>query len=88
MKIGIIREGKIPHDKRVAFTPEQCKELSTRFPDTEVIVQPSEHRCISDDDYKAAGITISEDLSLSSIHILRVRRTYALWLRLSRDAVK
>jgi len=67
MKIGIIREGKIPHDKRVAFTPEQCKELSTRFPDTEVIVQPSEHRCISDDDYIAAGITISEDLSACSI---------------------
>ena len=67
MKIGIIREGKIPHDKRVAFTPEQCIELSARFPGTEIIVQPSEHRCINDTDYRAADITISEDLSECSI---------------------
>jgi saccharopine dehydrogenase (NAD+, L-lysine-forming) len=67
MKIGIIREGKIPHDKRVAFTPEQCVELCSRFPGAEVIVQPSEHRCISDTDYREAGIAVSEDLSDCSI---------------------
>ena len=25
LKIGLIKEGKIPADNRVAFTPEQCK---------------------------------------------------------------
>jgi saccharopine dehydrogenase (NAD+, L-lysine-forming) len=67
MKIGLIREGKIPHDKRVAFTPEQCIELCSRFPGIDVFVQPSEHRCISDSHYQNAGITLSEDLSECSI---------------------
>lgn len=63
MHIGIIREGKKPHDKRVALTPEQCNELVKRFPHVSVTVQPSGHRCIADQDYVSAGITVQEDLS-------------------------
>lgn len=62
MKIGIIREGKIPHDKRVAFTPEQCAEITERFPETSILVQPSSHRCIQDSDYETAGMNLSENL--------------------------
>ena len=40
MKIGILREGKIPPDKRVPLTPEQCIEVQKKFPGTEIIVQP------------------------------------------------
>ena len=62
MKIGIIREGKTPPDKRVPFTPKQCKALvdSGRF---EVLVQPSPVRAYTDDEYREAGITVTEDLS-------------------------
>jgi alanine dehydrogenase len=62
LKIGLIREGKIPSDNRVALTPAQCKWLHKNRPDVQMIVQPSENRCYSDKEYKAAGIELKEDL--------------------------
>jgi saccharopine dehydrogenase (NAD+, L-lysine forming) len=62
MKIGIIREGKTPPDARVALTPQQCAALKAEF-DLEITVEPSPTRCYSDDEYRAAGITVSSDLS-------------------------
>lgn len=61
--IGIIREGKKPEDKRVAFTPEQCLEILERFQNVKITVQPSPHRCIPDQAYLDAGLTMNEDLS-------------------------
>ncbi len=63
MKIGIIREEKVPHDKRVPFTPVQCKYLLEQHPDLELKVQPCSFRCYSDDEYRAHGIPLAEDLS-------------------------
>jgi saccharopine dehydrogenase (NAD+, L-lysine-forming) len=67
MKIGIIREGKIPHDKRVPFTPQQCRQLLEQFPGLELVVQPSSHRCYSDAEYQAEQITLQEDISSCNI---------------------
>ncbi len=61
--IGLIREGKVPADNRVALTPGQCKWLEKHFPDMRILVQQSPDRCFSDDEYKQAGITVTEDLS-------------------------
>jgi saccharopine dehydrogenase (NAD+, L-lysine forming) len=63
MKIGILREEKMPPDKRVPFTPEQCSYIRENFSGTEVIVQPSPIRCFTDADYIAIGIEVKEDLS-------------------------
>jgi alanine dehydrogenase len=63
MKLGIIREGKIPSDNRVPLTPQQCIEVQEKFRNVEVAVQPSTVRCFSDDDYKKAGIIVQEDFS-------------------------
>ncbi|MFM9007129.1 MAG: alanine dehydrogenase, partial [Bacteroidota bacterium] len=62
MKIGILREGKIPHDKRVPFTPVQCKLLLEEFPDLQLAVQPSPFRCFSDEEYRLQGIQLQDDL--------------------------
>ena len=62
MKLGILREGKLPPDKRVPFSPRQCKEIIKRFPDTEVFVQSSKIRCFSDQEYRDAGIQVVENL--------------------------
>lgn len=62
MKIGILREGKMPRDKRVPFTPAQCIQLQ-RDHGVEVFVQPSDWRSFSDTEYKAAGVTLKEDIS-------------------------
>ena len=51
MKIGIIREGKVPPDQRVPLTPEQCAEVLVRFPYIELAVQPSDVRRITDAEY-------------------------------------
>jgi saccharopine dehydrogenase (NAD+, L-lysine-forming) len=61
--IGLIREGKIPADNRVALVPAQCKWLVKRFPDIRVLVQSSSDRCFSDEEYEQAGIEVTEDLS-------------------------
>lgn len=66
-KIGILREGKIPHDRRVPFTPEQCRTILNNFPGTNIIVQPSPFRCFTDQEYLAQGINVSEDLSSCDI---------------------
>ena len=63
MKIGIIREGKVPPDQRVPLTPEQCAEVLVRFPYMELAVQPSDVRRITDAEYTEAGVQLQEDLS-------------------------
>lgn len=63
MKIGVIREGKIPPDKRVPLTPKQCVEVMQKFPGTEVVVESSPIRKITDDEYKNAGIKVVDDVS-------------------------
>jgi alanine dehydrogenase len=63
MTIGLIREEKKPHDRRVCFTPAQCKHLMDTYPGLRFVVQPSPFRIFSDEDYRAAGIPVSEDLS-------------------------
>ncbi|GIV32132.1 MAG: alanine dehydrogenase [Saprospiraceae bacterium] len=62
MTIGIIREGKIPPDSRTPLTPEQCLRAKALF-GLDIIVQPSPHRCFSDDEYRRLGIVVSEDLT-------------------------
>jgi alanine dehydrogenase len=65
--IGIIREGKIPPDQRTPLTPHHCVDLLQKFPELRIIVQSSEHRCFSDDDYKARGIEVVQDVSEADI---------------------
>lgn len=63
MKIGILREGKTPPDKRVVLSPNQCTLVQQQYPDVELVVQPSPIRCFTDDQYLSLGINIQEDLS-------------------------
>ena len=62
-KVGIIREEKVPHDKRVPFTPEQCQAIVRDFPDVELVVQPSDWRAFKNEEYENAEITLKEDVS-------------------------
>jgi alanine dehydrogenase len=63
IKIGLLKEGKIPPDNRVALTPAQCKWLVKHYPDIQIKVQSSVHRCFSDEEFKRAGIEITSELS-------------------------
>ena len=63
MKIGILREEKVPADKRVAFSPKQCKEIISNFSNIEIFVQNSNIRCFDDAEYKSLGIQVVDDIS-------------------------
>ncbi len=63
LKIGLVREGKIPQDNRVALTPAQCKWLRLHFDDVQVAAQQSANRCYSDQEYERAGVEVTEDMN-------------------------
>ncbi|MDC0204869.1 NAD(P)-dependent oxidoreductase [Flavobacteriales bacterium] len=63
MKIGLLKEEKMPEDKRVGLTPTQCTMLVERYPFIEFLVKSSDNRCFSDDMYTAEGIKVVNELS-------------------------
>lgn len=63
LKIGLIREEKVPVDNRVAFTPRQCNWIHKNISGIKIIVQHSADRCFSDKEYLSAGVEINEDIS-------------------------
>jgi alanine dehydrogenase len=63
MKIGIIKEGKTPPDKRVALTPEHCILLKKTYPELEINVERSPIRCFADEEYATAGIELADTVS-------------------------
>ena len=67
MKLGILREEKIPVDKRTPFSPSQCKSIINDFPNIEIYVQSSKFRCYSDKEYISNNISVSEDISFCDI---------------------
>jgi len=69
MKFGIIREGKTPPDSRVLFTPQQCQALQKKY-DLQIVVEPSEGRCIPDSAYQEAGIKMASKADLEACDIL------------------
>ncbi len=62
LKIGLIKEGKVPADNRVALTPKQCKWIQENM-SISIIVQHSETRCYKDKEYTNAGIEVREDVN-------------------------
>tara|TARA_B100001248_G_scaffold251895_1_gene227476 strand:- start:40 stop:1233 length:1194 start_codon:yes stop_codon:yes gene_type:complete len=69
MKIGIIKEYKNPPDKRVVFSPEKCVEVVKKYPEVKFLIERSDIRCFSDDEYDSIGLEIVDDLSECDILI-------------------
>ena len=63
LKIALIREGKTPPDKRVALTPKQAKLVNDRWPNVEVVAETSHVRKFSDDEYRAAGVRVVDNVA-------------------------
>ena len=60
--IGLIREGKIPSDNRVALTPAQCRWIHKNSKEVKIVAQSSPQRCFSDKEYRMAGVEVLEDM--------------------------
>ncbi|MBM3169754.1 MAG: alanine dehydrogenase [Bacteroidetes bacterium] len=68
MKIGIIREGKVPPDHRTPFTPQGIKEIQRAYGSKfSFFVQSSTLRCYSDEEYRDLGIEVVEDISQADL---------------------
>jgi saccharopine dehydrogenase (NAD+, L-lysine-forming) len=68
MKIGIIREGKNPPDKRTAFVPARLQTLQSKYsPTISFAVESSPLRCYTDAEYSALGIEITAEVDTCDI---------------------
>ncbi|HXB42795.1 MAG TPA: hypothetical protein VNV85_02005, partial [Puia sp.] len=61
--IGLIKEGKIPADNRVALTPAQCRWIHKNSSEMKVVAQSCAHRCFSDREYEMAGVEVSNEMT-------------------------
>lgn len=63
MKIALIKETKIPEDNRVALSPKQVSLLNSQFPEHQIVVQASDIRAFTDDEYRSEGVVVTNDVS-------------------------
>ena len=69
IKLAVIREGKVPPDKRVPLTPQQCIEVLEKFDNVEIKVQTSNVRAFPDSAYSDLGLPVVEDITDCDIMI-------------------
>ncbi len=67
VSIGLIREGRVPPDKRVAFSPLQVHEIVQRFPSVKILCQQSPVRCFKDEEFSSLDIPVVEDVTSCDI---------------------
>jgi alanine dehydrogenase len=67
MHFGIITERKNPPDRRVVFSPNDLLILKNQYAELEITVESSGVRIFTDEEYKNAGIDVSEDLSACDV---------------------
>lgn len=63
LTIGIIKEGKVPIDRRVPITPSQVREIIKHHPEVSIKCQRSNIRCFEDSEYEKAGAVLVDDVS-------------------------
>lgn len=63
--IGIIKEGKVPVDARVALTPQQCQSLVAIG--WSIAVESCPYRCYNDQEYIELEISVVKDVSDADI---------------------
>jgi alanine dehydrogenase len=63
MKFGIIKERKVPVDRRVVFTPEELVRLKTEHPEAVIKVESSDIRVFTDQQYADLGIEVATDMT-------------------------
>ena len=67
IKFAIIKERKNPPDRRVVFSPNKLKEAKAKFPDAHFLVESSNIRIFSDDQYSDAGFEVLKDVSSADV---------------------
>lgn len=63
MKFGILKERKSPPDRRTVFSPNALSQLQQRYPEAEFVVESSDVRVFSDEEYTTCGIKIQDNIA-------------------------
>lgn len=64
IKIGLLKEGKIPPDRRIVLTPHHASALMKKYPDiVVVVVEDNQNRCFTNNEYEHAGVEVVQDIS-------------------------
>lgn len=63
MHIGILKETRVPADRRVALTPAAAARLLNLYHEFNITVESSNLRSYSDEEYRQAGIRVANDLA-------------------------
>jgi alpha-aminoadipic semialdehyde synthase len=63
------RENKSVWERRVPLSPSQVKSLLSQNPSLRIIVQPSQLRVFSDQEYHFAGALVLEDIGMAEVVI-------------------
>ena len=64
--IGIVRESR-NDENRTPLVPEHIKKYKESNPNVNFIIQPSNSRCFSDEEYELCGAKINDNLNECSI---------------------
>jgi len=67
IKIGVLREGKVPPDFRVPLTPKQCAYIKETYSNVDVLVQRSPIRAFTDQQYENEGLELVDALDSCDI---------------------
>ena len=62
MRIALIKETKTPVDNRVALTPKQVATLNEKYPSSRIVVQSSDIRAYTDEEYMDAGVEVVQSI--------------------------
>ena len=61
--IGILKEGKVPIDRRVPLTPAQAADVASQYSHVSVKVRNSDIRCFEDAEYHQQGLALTDELA-------------------------
>jgi alanine dehydrogenase len=63
IRFALIKERKSPPDRRVVFSPKACQKVIEKFPEAQLIIESSDIRVFSDQEYNKAGFEVTTDVS-------------------------
>ncbi|MBO3117669.1 alanine dehydrogenase [Winogradskyella sp. DF17] len=69
MKFAIIKERKNPPDRRVVFSPETLAQARKQFPNANFVVESSEIRVFTDEQYRSYGFDVVDDVASADVMI-------------------
>lgn len=69
MKFAVIKERKSPPDRRVVLSPKACLNLLKNHTEAELIIESSDIRAFSDEEYSNLDLNVNSDISEADVMI-------------------